>query len=300
MPRLTVIMPAHNAERTIAGAMRSTLVDLPRDAALHVLDDASSDGTLAVVERLAARDKRIVVDSAGTNRGVAGTLNALLERVDGPFVARMDADDLVIPGRFRSALAALDADRADVVFGGVVHLGPGRRLRPAAQLPISHAAFPTFLLLQNLVTHSTMVARTSVIRAVHGYRRVPSEDYDLWLRLVVSGSRLRRLGWPGVAYRHHAAQLTATDAWQSAAADNPLSAAAHADLSEQVLGVRHEVFAVLRNPHPDEAERLALWEFLRDVTVMGAGLGRLEKFDLQRLSAKVAGNRLEGSTSYAV
>lgn len=299
MPRLTVIMPAHNAAATVAGALRTTLFDLPRDAALHVLDDASSDATLAVLEQFAGRDKRVLVESAGSNRGVAGALNALLDGVDSTFVARMDADDLVIPGRFRRALTAIQADEADVVFGGVVHLGPGRRIRPAAQLPISPAAFPSFLLLQNPVTHSTMAAKTSVLRAVGGYRRVPSEDYDLWLRLVAEGYRLRRLAYPGVAYRHHAAQLTGTESWQAAAANNPLSAQAHADLTEHVLGTRHEVYAILRNPYPDDAQRLAFRAFLEDLEANGGPRRRLEKADLRRLCAKVAGSRLERTSSYA-
>ncbi|MHA7287360.1 glycosyltransferase family 2 protein [Arthrobacter sp. MDT3-44] len=299
MPRLTVIMPAYNAATTIAQAVRTTLFDLPRDADLHVLDDASGDNTLQVLEQLAHLDRRLVVRSAGRNRGVAATLNDLLEGTQSQFVARMDADDLVIPGRFRHALSVLQTGTADVVFAGLVHLGPGRKVRPAAQLPISSAAFASFLLLQNPVTHSTMVAVTSVLREAQGYREVPSEDYDLWLRLVAGGLRLRRLAQPGVFYRHHPAQITATGTWKAAAAYNPLSAEAHATLTEQVLGARHEVYSILRTADLNEAEQAAFSRFVHALKNSTDALGLVERADLIRLCAKVTGNRLQRRESYA-
>jgi GT2 family glycosyltransferase len=300
MPRLTVIMPAYNAASTIARAVRSTLFDLPRDAELHVLDDASTDDTLLVLQTLAEVDRRVIVSSAQDNRGVAPTLNALLESAHSEFVARMDADDVVIPGRFRRAVGALRTGSADVVFGGVVHLGPGRRLRPAAQLPISPEAFPSFLLLQNPVTHSTMVARSSVLQDQGGYRRVPSEDYDLWLRLVAGGHRLRRLAQPGVVYRHHDAQITATPDWQAAAVDNPLTARAHAELSEHVLGARHEVYGVLRSTMLNDEERSLFTTFLNALKDNTDALNAIEKMDLLRLCNKVAGARLQRREIHAV
>src|SRR4051794_10401516 len=97
MPRLSVIVPAFNAAGTIASAIRSTTRALPRDAEVVVLDDGSADGTADAVRAL--DDARVRVISR-PNRGVAVTLNDLLDATDSELVARMDADDLVLPGRF--------------------------------------------------------------------------------------------------------------------------------------------------------------------------------------------------------
>jgi glycosyltransferase involved in cell wall biosynthesis len=291
MPRLTVIMPAYNAAETIAQAVRSTLIDLPRDSLLHVVDDASTDNTLDTLLQIAELDQRISVQANPVNQGVARTLNRLLMGCDSQYVARMDADDIVIPGRFRRATAVLASGKADVLFGGLVHLGPGRRVRPAAQLPISPAAFGSFVLLQNPVIHSTMVGHTSVLVDAGGYRVVPSEDYDLWIRLVSAGRRLRRIGQPAVFYRHHPQQITNSSRWREAAKDNPLSAEAHADLSELVLGVRHEVYSILRSKSLSRNQFKALASFLHDLKANVDGLTPIERADLSRLCLKVAGGR---------
>ena len=292
MPRLSVIMPAHNAESTIVRAVGSTLSDLPRDAELLVLDDASTDGTLGILGALAAADRRLRVSAAPSNRGVARTLNALLAAATGEYVARMDADDVVIPGRFRSALSALEHNSADVVFSGLVHLGPGRRVRPAAQFPISPAAMPYFLLLINPVTHSTMVGRRSVLADTGGYREVPSEDYDLWLRMAASGYRLRRLARPGVLYRHHPEQVTAGAEWIAAARGNPVTAQAHSTLSQLVLGTDHQVFEELRRPVATSEEAEKLLGFFADLRNGAGRLTTRERLDLSRLCHKVGSARL--------
>lgn len=239
MPRLSVLMPAYNAERTVASAIRSTLQDLPRDAELVVLDDGSTDGTADAAMR--AGDSRVRVISR-PNAGVAASLNELLDTTDSEFVARMDADDLVLPGRFRRQLRAVSgragsgaAGGADAVFTTVVEWGSGRpRLpRPSGIAPDD---FPLHLLLTNPVAHSTLLARRSAVAAVGGYRLLPTEDYDLWLRMAADGSRLRRLGAPGLAYRVHAGQVTASAEWRRSSWENREIAEAFARLAEQRLG----------------------------------------------------------------
>lgn len=286
MPRLTVLMPAFNSAGTIVQAVRSTLFDLPRDAAVHILDDASTDDTLEVLARLASADKRLKITAAPVNGGVAFSLNSLLAGANSEYVARMDADDVVIPGRFRRSIAVLDAGKAEVVFSGVIHRGPGRRIRPAVQLPISPENMQLFLLLGNPLTHSTMVGTTSALVETGGYRQVPSEDYDLWLRLALRDLRLRRIAQPGVFYRHHASQITSSAAWVASALNHPLTGAAHTKLCARVLGGSHEVYELLRRPVTCHSEYEKLHNFLKDVIAHSRHLNALQRADLRRLCAK--------------
>jgi glycosyltransferase involved in cell wall biosynthesis len=292
MPRLTVLMPAYNAEATIARAVETTLAALPRDAELCVADDASRDNTLAVLEELAGRDSRVVVHPAEQNSGVAATLNRLLAATDSEYIARMDADDAVLPWRFRAALGQLDQDRAEAVFATVVNMGPGRRVLPAAPLAISAQAMPVALLLRNPVAHSTMAARREVVEAAGGYRLVPSEDYDLWLRLAGRGHKLRRLAVPGILYRHHANQVTASSRWAQAAAQNPQTAAAHAELSVQQLGRDFGVYELLRRRSTGAAETGALRGFLHRIKEVAAQLRATDQALILRFCAAVEKTRL--------
>ena len=251
MPRLSVLMPAFDAAATIERAVRSTLADLPADAELVVADDGSADDTLRVLGRISDRRLRVVT---GPNRGVARTLNMLLEITDSELVARMDADDTGLPGRFVRQVRALG--EADAVFTTIV-TARGGVPRPPWPSGIAPAAFPFHLLLTNPVAHSTLTARRSAVDAAGGYRVVPSEDYDLWLRMAVRGSRMRRLASPGVLYRVHARQVTAADGWRLASWQDETTQTAFADLSEQLLGARQQRIVALAASPSSQADRLA-------------------------------------------
>jgi glycosyltransferase involved in cell wall biosynthesis len=231
MPRLSVIVPAYNAAGTITSAIRSTLRALPRDAEIVILDDGSADATADTARQV--DDARVRVLSR-PNRGVAATLNDLIDATDSEFIARMDADDLVLPGRFRRQLAAIDGD-TDAVFTTVVTWGSGMPglPRPSA---ISGDDFGLHLLLTNPVAHSTMLARRSAVQDAGGYRVLPTEDYDLWLRMAANGARLRRLALPGLAYRVHPGQVTASAQWRRASWENAELASAYSALAERLIG----------------------------------------------------------------
>ncbi|WP_456286755.1 glycosyltransferase [Microbacterium sp. JZ70] len=259
MPRLSVLMPAFDAAPTIDRAVRSTLRDLPADAELVVQDDGSSDGTLAALERIDDPRLRVLT---GPNRGVARALNALLEASASEFVARMDADDVVLPGRFRRQLRALKT--ADTVFTTVASWHGAGVPRPPWPSGIGIASFPFHLLLTNPVAHSTMAARRSAVEAVRGYRVVPSEDYDLWLRLASSGARLRRLAAPSLLYRVHPGQVTSAEGWRLRSWNDERTQAAFAELSARVLGAPlPRLTALAVAPLPAEEKAACLDEFER-------------------------------------
>lgn len=233
MPRLSVLMTARNSEATITRAIASTLRSLPPDSELLVLDDGSSDGTREILERVS--DARFASFSSH-HIGIANGLNLLLEKTSSDVVARMDADDICLPGRLKRELASLRRG-TDVVFTTVVEFGPSRwRVAPHSPRGISPSAFRYHLLLTNPVAHPTMLARRSAVARSGGYRDLPSEDYDLWLRMAAEGIGMRRLARPGLAYRRHAGQVTASAAWRRQSWSNPMTSEAYGALSTKLLG----------------------------------------------------------------
>jgi glycosyltransferase involved in cell wall biosynthesis len=212
-------MPARNAAKTIAASLRSTLRALPTDAELLVLDDASSDRTAEIAS--ATGDARVKVFRSSAPSGVAGALNVLLMEARGDFVARMDADDIVLPRRFEFQLTQFRS-ALDIIFGGVVHFGTRVRIPyPSPPLALSPSAFPSALLIGNPVAHSTMMARRNLLLELGGYRQCLAEDYDLWLRAAARGVQISRLALPVVALRRHAEQVTANEGWAVRASSEP-------------------------------------------------------------------------------
>lgn len=98
-PLVSVIMPAWNAEATVAAAMRSVLDQTWRPIELIVVDDASTDGTWAEIRRLAAADDRVVALRNDRNVGPYVSKNLGLMRSRGDYVTGHDADDWAHPQR---------------------------------------------------------------------------------------------------------------------------------------------------------------------------------------------------------
>lgn len=128
--RLSVIVPAWNAEATLATAVESILGDTSLPAEVIVVDDGSSDGTLAVAHRLADADSRVVVIS-GPNGGVSAARNLGLEAARGEWLAFVDADDRVLPGGFAALLRAADEHDVLAVVGQRVSTDGTRTWYPA-------------------------------------------------------------------------------------------------------------------------------------------------------------------------
>src|SRR5690242_11942220 len=94
--RTSVIVPVRNGVRFIREGIDSALQQLAPDDEIVVIDDASTDGTLSVLNRM--QDRRIRV-LAGSGRGVSSARNIGLAAASGTFIAFLDHDDLWPPER---------------------------------------------------------------------------------------------------------------------------------------------------------------------------------------------------------
>jgi hypothetical protein len=139
------------------------------------------------------------------NPGPAGlqhNLNHALGRVQTPWIARIDADDINLPHRFEAQIARLRGDPSiDVLGGGILEFWPDGRSRYKA-LPCTHEAIQRFAVWRNPINHMTAFIRTQLLIDCGGYPDVGGkEDYALWLTLLARGYRLCNLDQPLVIAR---------------------------------------------------------------------------------------------------
>lgn len=227
-------MPVRDCAGTVGRALRSTLRALPADARVIVRSDGSTDDTVRAAR--AAADRRVVIEDGEESIGVVSSLNRMLDQVETSLVARMDGDDLCLPWRFGAQLHRIDRGD-DFVFATTPTWRERQRiLAPAKPLAISPRGAHLALLVENGFAHPTMLARASVLRELGGYRQVPSEDYDLWLRAALSGATISRVATPGVIYRIHAGQVTADPGWQRDRARDDSVVALVEQLAQRLLG----------------------------------------------------------------
>lgn len=190
-PRISVLMAAYNCESYVAEAVRSVLAQSLSDFEFIIVDDGSTDGTTKILQEFAELDPRIQL-LRQSNRGLTKSLNSGLAQCRGEFVARMDADDICRPERFRLQLDFLESNPACVAVGGaVVRCFPDDR--PGELVPVSseHCVIEQRLLHGEgiAICHPTLFARLKVINALGGYREQfqTAQDLDLYLRLAEVG-----------------------------------------------------------------------------------------------------------------
>ncbi|MDO6799741.1 glycosyltransferase family 2 protein [Shimia thalassica] len=109
--RVSVIMPAHNAEGTIRAALQSLLAQSYEDLEIFVVDDASTDGTVEVVSDLMASDARVRLIRQETNTGAYPARNRALADISGQFITTHDADDWSHPQKIEVQVSALGHDQ---------------------------------------------------------------------------------------------------------------------------------------------------------------------------------------------
>jgi glycosyltransferase involved in cell wall biosynthesis len=139
--RVSVIMPAYNAEQTVSRAIESALAQTEPRCEVLVIDDASSDATADIVARIADQDRRVHLLRNNTNRGPAGSRNHGLAVARGDWIALLDADDTFAPHRIATLIALGALHGADIVADNLLLCPEDNPTR--CELMLSARALPT-------------------------------------------------------------------------------------------------------------------------------------------------------------
>jgi glycosyltransferase involved in cell wall biosynthesis len=217
----SVLMPAYNAEATIASAIVSVLRQTRSDFELIIVDDGSTDATTSRIEPL-LRDSRIRLISQ-PNRGLAAARNAGIADARGKYISLLDSDDLWLPHYLESMDAALARDSgASVAYtdsAWILNDTAGKVRRVSRVGAIRHRApsdgsqpgefFRALLQRGNYIFVGATIDRRALERVGAfrtDLRRV--EDYELWLRIASRGYRFVRCPSRLVIYRERPGQLS--------------------------------------------------------------------------------------------
>lgn len=210
--RVSWLIPVRNGARWLGEAARSALADsLPTDE-LVVVDDGSTDDPAAVLPD----DPRVRLVHQPP-LGIVAALETGRAACRGELLARLDCDDVVLPGRLAAQRALLAADPGLAAVGG-----QARSISDFGEVPegmrryvewVNSVADPhRELLVESPMFHPATTLRASAVAAIGGYRHGDfPEDYDLFLRLAGAGFRLHNLRREVLAWRDRPGRLTRTD-----------------------------------------------------------------------------------------
>ena len=230
-PLVSVIIPAYNVAEYVDAAIESALAQTYPNIEVVVVNDGSTDDTASVLARYESRITLVTQE----NRGLAGARNAGLRVAKGAIIGLLDADDMWFPHRVERMIEALDAspDREIVTSDSYLmedftptekRSYPDRRRRPfpaTEQDQIPEIARFNFLFIgvlfrRELIERCGMFAEGARRGANYegdgtaerGLSIEGAEDYELWTRFLLSGTRVGFVDEPLGYYRVRAGSLS--------------------------------------------------------------------------------------------
>jgi glycosyltransferase involved in cell wall biosynthesis len=213
--RVAVLLPFRDVSRWLDEAIRSVRQE-PEVDALVLVDDGSIDASSHIAEAHARADPRVeVLRTPGI--GLPRALEVGRARAAARYLARMDGDDVSVPGRVARQASYLDAHPEVAAVGAQVApfptVGEGLAHYVAWQNALlSPREHRDALFVEAPLCHPSVTLRASVLDEVGGYRDGPfPEDYELWLRLDAAGHGLAKLEDVLLRWRHRDGRLTFQD-----------------------------------------------------------------------------------------
>src|SRR5690242_4918428 len=209
-PSVCVAIAVKDGETYLAQAIESVLSQEGVELEARVVDNGSTDGTLAIAEGYAAADTRLSVERNPVDVGYYGNLSRAIAHTECELFVPFACDDVMLPGNLERKLAVLLETEADVVHSSTYTIDESstatalqpdhREVAPVLDAP---NFFPV-IAARNVVIPAAVVARTDALRAIGGFdaRPVYCSDWLTWLRLALR-FRWATIAEPLVAYRVH-------------------------------------------------------------------------------------------------
>jgi glycosyltransferase involved in cell wall biosynthesis len=227
-PLVSVLIPVFNGEPFLAECLESILAQDLGDYEVLISDDGSTDGSTAVIQRYAARDRRVRWWRNPRNLGIGGNFNACLKAARGEFLKFVLQDDkLLDPSALRRMVAAMESDASISLVGSASHLinAHSRLLKVRNHFRRSGVRDGKRVIIHCLEHDGNLIGEPSLVlfrksQSARGFDEqfVQLLDLEMWFHLLEQG-RFAYLAEPLCAFRQHPAQLTKVN-WRSGASAN--------------------------------------------------------------------------------
>jgi len=206
-PLLSIVIPTYNQADWLREALQSVLAQGTDDWEAIVINNFSTDHTESVVAELA--DPRIRLINFANHGIIAASRNVGIREARGEWVAFLDSDDVWHADKLTTCLPYLNTD-TDIVTHGVHFWDGARILRDWLPGPERRAQLRNLLFEGSAMSPSATMVRRSLLLAVDGVSEDAelrtAEDYELQLKLVAAGARIRFLPLILSKYRIHPGQ----------------------------------------------------------------------------------------------
>ena len=189
-PKISVLMPAYNADKYISEAIESILNQTFTDFEFIIVDDSSTDKTWEIIQEYAKKDDRIIALQNEVNSKICITLNNGIAIAKGKYIARMDADDWSYPDRLEKQFKFMEENPEIAISGGTMEICDekmnvlNKRIYNLTDKEIRKKLFR-----YSPFSHPLIIYKTKVAKKIHGYngRFYVAQDYDFYFRMGMLG-----------------------------------------------------------------------------------------------------------------
>ena len=286
-PAVAIVMANYNCARYIAAAIRSVIRQTQTSWELIVVDDASTDGSIAAATEAAAGDPRIKIVAQPINKGPGAARNRALDLVTAKWIAILDSDDLMPAQRLERLLYSAHSAEAVVVADNLMTFSAISR--PRSFLPERMRRAASWISLAAFIRSNCLYARTPSLGYLKPLIRTDivreldlrydeslriGEDYNFLVRLMAHGHRLFLEPASVYFYRKHEKSVS-----HRMRAD---------DISALIAAEEHFVGQGFSFPPPIEAALKRRQHTLRSLLAYDAVLEALKRHDFLRAINRAA------------
>lgn len=217
-PRISVVLPVYNAVSSLSTCLDSILNQTLSAWELIIVNDGSTDETGSIADHYAALDQRIRVIHQ-SNAGVAIAFQNGIDPALGSYIARMDADDVMLPRRLELQYNFLNAHPDFGLVSGFVEFGGSREHQNGYALHVdwlntlqTHEEIFQARFIESPVANPSVMFRKETWKKYGGPREGNfPEDYEQWLRWLEQGVRFGKVSEPVIIWNDPTTRLTRND-----------------------------------------------------------------------------------------
>lgn len=182
-PTVSIIVPCYNSEKYIGETVRSVQNQTYQNWEMIIVDDASTDETVAIIEKIASIDNRIKVIKLIKNSGTGIARNTALEFVNGKYISFLDADDLWKPEKLETQVNFLQINKIPFTFSYYECINEeGKSLNMTIQAPKNLSYRQLFFC--NYVGNLTGIYDVDYFGKISISSTRKRQDWMLWLTIL--------------------------------------------------------------------------------------------------------------------
>ena len=209
MVNVSVILPVYNCQKYLKHSIQSVLNQTYENWELIVVDDASTDGSLAEARRLAENNPKIKVFSMPENKGVSACRNFAIEHAKGRYLAFLDSDDLWAKNKLSAQLMFMNQKKAALSHTSYSFVNEKGRIMKMGQVDVDESIdLPKYMKTTQIGMSTVMIDRKQIETVRFPNDRDLCEDARTWMHFLRHGQKFYGVNQVLTLYRVRQNQLS--------------------------------------------------------------------------------------------